>query len=74
MVYDNEFIWGWSPDRENDGNIGYVRIFRQIQASREIIALCLVFFILLGAIDVVVVLVLLGDVKLKDQKRRSDGV
>jgi hypothetical protein len=69
MVYDNEFIWGWSRDRENDRNIGYVRIFRQIQASRGIIVICLVFFVLLGAIDVVVVLVLLGDVKLKDQKR-----
>jgi hypothetical protein len=30
-------------DPENDGNIGDVRIFRQVQASRKIIALCLVF-------------------------------
>jgi hypothetical protein len=20
MIYDNEFVWGWSQDRENNGN------------------------------------------------------
>jgi hypothetical protein len=33
MVYDNEFIGGWSRVQDNDGNTGDVRIFRQVRAS-----------------------------------------
>jgi hypothetical protein len=42
-VYDNDLEWGWSWDRENNGNTGDTRIFRQVQASQSIIALCSVF-------------------------------
>jgi hypothetical protein len=38
-IYDNEFVWGWSRDRENDGNTGDARIFRQVRTSRRIITL-----------------------------------
>jgi hypothetical protein len=60
IVYDNEIIWRWSRDRENNDNTGDARIFRQIQTSWRIIALHHVFFVLFGIIDIVVVLVLLG--------------
>jgi hypothetical protein len=43
MVYNNELVYGRLRDRENDGNTGDARIFRQVQASRMIIALCPVF-------------------------------
>jgi hypothetical protein len=56
VIYDNEFIWGWLRDRENDGNTSDVRIFRQVQTSWRIIALRRAFFIFLREIDVVVVL------------------
>jgi hypothetical protein len=43
VVGDNDLEQGWSRDQENDGNTGDARIFRQVQASRRIIALCHVF-------------------------------
>jgi hypothetical protein len=43
VVYENDLEYGWSQDRENDGNIGVARVFRQVQASRRIIALYHVF-------------------------------
>jgi hypothetical protein len=43
MAYDNEFVWRWSQDWENDGNTGDTNILRQVQASRRIIALCPLF-------------------------------
>jgi hypothetical protein len=43
IVYDNDLEYGWSQDRENDGDIGEARIFRQVRASRRIIALHHVF-------------------------------
>jgi hypothetical protein len=43
MVYDKDLEQGWSQDRENDGNTGDVRMFRQVQASQRIIALHHVF-------------------------------
>jgi hypothetical protein len=39
IVCDNDLKYRWSRDRENDVNIGDVRIFRQVQPSRRIIAL-----------------------------------
>jgi hypothetical protein len=43
VVYDKEFIRGWSQYRENDGNTEDVRIFRQVQASQRIIVMRPVF-------------------------------
>jgi hypothetical protein len=43
MVYDNDFVWGWSQDEENNGNTGDTRIFRYVQATRMIIALLPMF-------------------------------
>jgi hypothetical protein len=48
VVYDNEFVWGLSRDRENDGNTGDVRIFRQVQVFCKIIVLRHVFLYCLG--------------------------
>jgi hypothetical protein len=43
VVYDNDLEYGWSRDRENDGNIRDVSIFRQVQTSHRIIALRHIF-------------------------------
>jgi hypothetical protein len=45
MVFDNDLeqVWIQSCTTENDGNTGDTWIFRQVQASRRIIALCPVF-------------------------------
>jgi hypothetical protein len=44
----------------NDGNIGDVRIFRQVQTSRRIIIIILVLLIAIGVILVVVDLSFMG--------------
>jgi hypothetical protein len=43
VVCDNDLESDWSRDRESDGNTRDARIFRQVQASRRIIALRHVF-------------------------------
>jgi hypothetical protein len=43
MVCENDLKYGWSWDRENNGNTGDARIFRQVQASQRIINLRPVF-------------------------------
>jgi hypothetical protein len=43
VVCDNNLQYGWSQDREIDGNTGDARIFRGFQASWRIIALHPVF-------------------------------
>jgi hypothetical protein len=43
MIYKNDLEYGWSRDRENDSITGDTMIFRQVQASRRIIVLHLMF-------------------------------
>jgi hypothetical protein len=43
VVYDNNFVYGWSRNRENDDNTRDTMIFRQVPTSRRIIVLRHVF-------------------------------
>jgi hypothetical protein len=43
MICDNNLEYGWLRDRENDDNTEDTRIFRQVQVSQRIIAMCHVF-------------------------------
>jgi hypothetical protein len=53
VVSDNDLEYGWSRDRENDGNTGDVEIFRQVPTSRRIIAHMSCVLVLQMAIGVV---------------------
>jgi hypothetical protein len=51
---DNDLEYGWSRDRENDGNTRDVMSFRYVQISQRIITLRPCVLVLLMTISVVV--------------------
>jgi hypothetical protein len=60
VVCDNDFVWGWSRDRENNGNTGDTRIFLTGSTLSEDNSPMTCVLVLLMAIDIFVDLVVGG--------------